>query len=232
MADTPPYPPLATVYCTDEAIAIRCNSDHQVLTPDANLVAEGSDGSFIAPDRWTLHSATVDFESQGVKPGSLVTIRDTGTTKRIRGSGSLLVAATIAGKTVTLRRIGMAAGLGQPPAPADGLTGVAFGVSTLAPQIEQASDELNRRFGIDPAKASREPDWIYDRRELEEATMLTVLLRQYTVDARTSDGDFPLKIREIKVALDAALSRLQLKWGPRGDSGQPASVFGMRMVRG
>lgn len=232
MSDTPPYPQLATVYCTDEAIAIRCNSDHQVLTPDANLIAEGSDGSFVSPDRWTLRSATVDFEAQGVKPGSLVAIRDDGRDRRIKGSGELLVADAVAGGTVTLRRIGMAGGKGQAPAPADGLTDVKFSVSTLAPQIEQASDELNRRFGIDPAKASRDPSWIYDRRELEEATMLTVLLRQYTVDARTSTGDFPLKIKEIKQALDGALSRLQVKWGPRGDAAPPTSVFGMRVIRG
>ena len=226
----PPYPPLAVVYCTDEAIAIRCNSDHQVLTPDANVIAEASDGEFAASDQWTLRSETVDFEDQGVEPGSLVNAR--GKHAAIKGSGTVFVVESVAGKTASLRRIGMVAGKGQPPAPAEGLTGVEFKVATLAPQIEQASDEINRRFGIDPAVASRSPEWAYDLRELEEATMLTVLLRQYTVDARTSDGDFPLKIKEIKQVLDAALSRLQVKWGPRGDSQTPSSVFGMRLVRG
>lgn len=231
MSENPPHPPLETVYCTDEAIAIRCNSDHQVLTPAANLIAEGDDGEFEPGERWTLKSASVDFEAQGVLPGALVSV-DGGSDRYFKGSGSLLVADSVDGGSVALRRIGMAAGLGQPPAPADGLSGVKFRVSTLAPQIEQASDEINRRFGVDPAQAKRSPDWIYDRRELEEATMLTVLLRQYTVDARTSDGDFPLKIREIKQALDGALARLQVKWGPRGDSQAPSSVFGMRLIRG
>lgn len=230
MSDTPPYPPLETVYCTDEAIAIRCNSDHQVLTPNANLVAEGSDGVFEPGDRWTLKSATVDFEAQGAKSGTLINV--CGKYAAIKGSGTVFVIESALGKTALLRRVSKAAGFGQPPSPDEGLTDVVFKAATLAPQIEQASDELNRRFGIDPAKASRSPDWIYDRRELEEATMLTVLLRQYTVDARTSDGDFPLKIREIKQTLDAVLARLQVKWGPRGDSQAPSSVFGMRLIRG
>lgn len=226
----PPYPKLAVVYCTDEAIAIRCNSDHKVLTPNANVIAEATDGAFVADDPWTLRSEVVDFEAQGVEPGALINVA--GDHPVIKGSGVVFVAESVAGETASLRRIGMAAGLGQPPAPAAGLAGVKFNVATLAPQIEQASDEINRRFGIDPAVASRSPEWAYDLRELEEATMLTVLLRQYTVDARTSDGDFPLKIREIKQALDAALSRLQVRWGPRGDSSAPSSVFGMRVVRG
>lgn len=226
----PPYPPLQVVYCTDEALAIRCSGDHVVLTPDANVIAEGDDGLILPADRWTLTSVKVDFEAQGVVSGTLIHLRDKG--RKIKGSGVVLVVESTAGKSATLRRIGMTAGVGQPPAPAEGLTDVEFKAATLAPQIEQASDEINRRFGIDPAVASRSPEWAYDLRELEEATMLTVLHRQYMIDARTSDGDFPLKVKEIGKTLDAALARLQLKWGPRGDSQAPSSVFGMRMVRG
>lgn len=232
----PPYSPLETVYCTDEAIAIRCGSDHVVLTPAANAIAEGVDGVFEPSDRWTLNSASVDFEAQEVEPGAVILLTDgkggADGKDRIKGSGTVLIVESIVGNAAALRRIGMKPGAGQPPAPATGLSEVEFRVATLRPQIEMASDEINRRFGIDPTRASRSPDWIYDLRELEEATILTVLLRQYTVDARTKDGDFPLKIREIKQALDECLARLQVKWGPRGDDGAPANKFGMRLVRG
>ena len=45
----------------------------------------------------------------------------------------------------------------SPPAPAAGLTGVEFLIASLDPQIEEASFDLNRRFGIDPNVAGRSP---------------------------------------------------------------------------
>ncbi|WP_165251168.1 hypothetical protein [Paludisphaera soli] len=223
-----PVYPLATVYCTDEDLAIRCPTDLRILTPADSLAAAGSDGAFAAGLPWTLGSATVDFEAQGVAPGSLIHLEG----GAIRGSGGYFVVDSVAGPVVGLRRIGMASGLGQPPAPAAGMTGVRFAVTTLAPQIEQASDELNRRFGIDPTSSLRGPTAVYDLRELQEAAMLTVLLRQYTLSTRTGDGDFAFKVRELKASLDAAAARLQVRWGPTGSDAPTSGVFGMRIVRG
>jgi len=226
--------PLEIVYCDDEALAIRCHADYRVLTPSSNMLASGADGAFAEGEPWTLRSASVDFEAQGVKPGMIVVLDQGGAAgaRHIKGSGDHLAVASVEGSALGLRRIGLEAGVGQPPAPPEGLEGVRFSIATLAPQIEQASDDINRRFGIDPARASRAPEWIYDRRELEEATMLAVLLRQYSVDARASEGDFPLKVREVRRSLDECLARLRVRWGPSGDAAPPSTKFGTRLVRG
>lgn len=220
---------LAVLYATDEDIAIRCYSDFTVLTPSSSLLIAGADGVFDAADLWTLTSATVDFAARGLAVGHVVKL--TKPQSAFKGKGEWLAVGAVAAGSVTLRRIGMDDGVGQPPSPIGGLTAVEFSVATLAPQIEQCSDELNRRFGIDPAFAMRAPSWIYDVRELREACMTTVLHRQYTVDARQKDGDFAMKIRELCSARDAAIGRLQVRWGPTGNEAPPTSMFGMRIVR-
>jgi hypothetical protein len=133
---------------------------------------------------------------------------------------------------MTLRRLGMPTGVGLPVAPAVGYTAVSFAVETLGPQIEDASDEINRRFGIDPASSLRGPSAIYDLRELREACMLTVLLRKYTGDVRTKDGAFTLKIKELTRERDDSFARLQIRWGEAPDAPPPPlPVFGTRVGR-
>ena len=65
--------------------------------------------------------------------------------------------------------------VGQPPAPAAGLTGVTFTINTLDPQTEEASFDIKRRFGIDELIVYRTSTWVYDLRDLRMATVLTVL---------------------------------------------------------
>lgn len=220
---------LTTLYATDEDLAIRCNSDLDVLTPASNLLAYAADGVFGAGDRWTLTSATVDFAAQGVAAGNTLLITKPSTL--VAPSGTPLAVESVSGSSVTLRRLGLAANVGQPPGPIAGATGVTFKVETLAPQIEQASDEINRRFGIDPASTTRAPSAIYDLRELQEATMLLVLIRQYTAVNRTKDGVYTPKLRDLAADRDAAFGRLQLRWGATPDPVSVPSVFGMQIDR-
>lgn len=229
---------LATVYAQDEDLAIRCDGDFAVLTPNSNLLASGDDGVFGMGNPWLLTSASNDFTVQGVAVGNIVKLTSVAQTPPAKpllpwgASGGYFAVGVVAANALTLRRIGLSDGLGFPPSPPGGATAVKFAIETLGPQIEQASDDINRRFGIDPASSTRAPANLYDLRELQEATMLTVLLRKYTSDVRTKDGAYPVKIREITAQLDATLARLSIRWGPSADvPPAPSPKFGMRCSR-
>ena len=180
---------LSFPYATDEDVVLRASADFTVLTPRDQCLAAGTDGTFGA-DPWTLASASVDFAANGVAPGQVV--RLTQPITLFKPPGDCLVVDSVVAATLTtpslvvLRRKGMAAGVGQPPAPGGNVQNVEFTVTTLTPQITQASADLNRRLGIDPRVPGRRPGDIRDPRELTEAVVLTVLYRQYTELSRGS----------------------------------------------
>ncbi len=219
---------LSIVYASDEDVAVRATGDFAVLAPDWQKAASGFDGVLAAGAPWTLSSATVDFEAAGVKSGHVVSLRKPATI--FKGAGELLAVASAAGKNLTLRRIGAGRGEGAPPAPPAGVSGVEFLITTLAPQIEEASFDLNRRFGIDPRVSGRSPDALHDRRDLRAACVLTVLAQRYAAETRGSEGDFPLKLRRINQDLSEVLARLAVRWN--SPSGSPdSSMFSTRIVR-
>lgn len=231
---------LATVYASDEDLAIRCDADISILTPNSNLLAGGSDGVFNSVDPWTLTSASNDFQAQGVVVGNTIkllsAVDSSGSApKKVSpfggSSGVLMAVGAIAGHSITLRRLGLGDGVGVPPGVTD-LAGVTFSIETLAPQINQASDELNRRFGIDPRSAFNSPTGIYDVGVLKEACMLIVLIRKYIGDLRTKDGSYQDKIRELIAARDDVFARLMIRWGTTPDAPLPTPVqFGTRVSR-
>jgi hypothetical protein len=115
------------------------------------------------------------------------------------------------------------AGVGQPPSPQGGLSNVEFAVRSLGPQIQLASYDLDRRFGIDDAIAGRRSVDLYDPQQLREAVVLTVLYKQYLdqsrqfagpiADQSATPGDvYAAKARIAKAELDELLDRLALKW--------------------
>src|SRR5437762_9727881 len=124
---------LTTIYATDEDIAIRASSDFLLLCPRDQKLASGTDGMFASSGRWTLTSPTVDLASCGIAAGNVVQLL--GPSAYFKVPGETLVVATVATGALGLRRKGEAAGIGQPPGPPTGLSGVEFIVATLAPQI-------------------------------------------------------------------------------------------------
>ena len=79
---------LATVYATDENIAIRASGDFTMLCPDWQKLAYGTDGAFAAGAPWVLTSASVDFAVAGVTTQHVVLLRKPSTV--FKGSGELL----------------------------------------------------------------------------------------------------------------------------------------------
>src|SRR4051794_18663923 len=122
----PVLTPLTQPYCTDEDIALRALADYPVICPDSQKLAHGTDGAFAAAAPWTLTSQGVDFAGYGVHAGNVVHL--TQPRSVYRNEGELFAVAAVAAGAVTLRRLGKPSGIGQPPAPAAGLTAVAFTV--------------------------------------------------------------------------------------------------------
>lgn len=223
---------LSSVYCTDEDVARRAWGDYAALCPPGQKLAAGTDGVFYADDRWTLASASADFLAQGVAAGNVVRLSQAqGAGSAFAPGGELFAVASVATGQVTLRRLGQAAGVGQPPAPAAGLTGVVFSVPTFGPQVDVASYDANQFFGIDANILAKSPARLYDQRELQSYTVLTVLKRAYAIEVKQKAEDYALKLQQVAAELEELRSRLVLRWGPLGQGDMPTTAFGARVRR-
>lgn len=220
---------LSTLYATDEDLAVRAAGDFALLCPKDQKLAEGSDGAFAASDRWTLNSASNDFQALGVKPGHIVQLTKQGV---FRGTEEFAVAVVAPG-SVTLRRKGLAAGLGLPPGSLGGVSGVNFTVATLQPQIERASYDLNRRYTIDDLVCGRRSTDLYDPREVTDACVLEVLWTQYTAMSRNAgehSDHFARQAGNRKAELEALLGRVVIHWAPQSII-RDSSSFSARLSR-
>ncbi len=219
-------------YANDEDIALRASADFAILCPKDQCLAHGTDGAFADP--WTLTSQSVDFQANGLTPGLIV--RLTQPVSQYKPPGEAFAVVSVAPNTVVLRRKGQPSLVGQPAGQAQA-SGVEFTVVTLGPQIARASYDLNRRYGIDDLIAGRRPCDLFDPQEVREATVLTVLYRQYLEMSRgpqeTADT-FASKSKSYRQELDDLLSRTVVHWGP--SAGVPAAAesvsrFGTRISR-
>ena len=217
------------VYATDEDVCVRAGGDFVTLCPSWQCQAAGNDGVLSTGPPWSLTSASVSFGNNGVSPNNVVQL--TGPKQYFPGGGALLTIDTVSGNVVTLRRLHKDVGVGQPPCPAAGLAAVSFTVATLDPQIEEASFALKRRFSIDETILDRASSWIFDARDLRMATVLTVLLERYIAESRTDKGDFARKVGLIKSQLAEVLDRVQVRWGPFGNSAPPSTLFSCKISR-
>jgi hypothetical protein len=119
----------------------------------------------------------------------------------------------------------------MPPAPAEGLTNVAFTITTFDPQVASASFDIKRRFGIDENITFRDSTWIYDLQDLRMVVVLTVLYDRYTAELRSDRGDWQRKMGHIRNMRDEVLDRVQVRWGPYGNSAEPSTVFSCKISR-
>jgi hypothetical protein len=219
-------------YCSDEDLLVHAGGDFGVLCPAWQQMAQGSDGVFLAGYPWVLRSASVNFQANSVAPNQVVWL----TTPKVQypGGGHFLAIDSVSGNTITLRRPYKDINVGMPPAPADGLSAVTFAINTLDPQIAEASYDIKQRFAIDdnPGQGiQRSSTWIYDLQVLRVATVYTVLLERYTQETRTERGDFEKKVVRFRQKLDDAMARVQIRFGPFGNSAEPATLFGCKLSR-
>lgn len=215
---------LPDVYATDEHVAIAAAGDFDVVAPDWQSLVRGDDGTFQTGDPWTLRSTLVDFEAVGLAPGDVVRLG-----KPLRGSGLLYAVESTTGPTALLRLVGRPAGQGTPPPLAPGVY-VAFDAPSLAPQIEEASFDLNQRFGISTIVAGRAPANLADARDLRRACVLSVLAQRYGDAAREARGDFRAKFAALRDELSELLARLSIRWAPPAPS-RTTTRFSTRLSR-
>lgn len=222
---------VSAVYATDEDVVLRASADFAMLCPRDQVVASGLDGVFERADRWTLRSSTVDFEDQGVVRGQVVQL--VGPSAGFRPPGEVLVIESVDEGSVLLRRKGQAPGVGQPPGPVAGLTGVEFVVATLGPQIKRVCGDLNRRYGIDERRTVD----LTDPGALRDAAVLGVLHGQYLDMSRGPGGAsdvFAAKAKLVKTELDELLARTVVRRAPQFDQCggiAGASRFSTRLSR-
>lgn len=229
--------PIATspVYCSDEDVFVRCTGDFAIIAPQSQQLAAGIDGYFNANDQWRLNSATNDFQLQGVQAQNIVWLK--GPNQAFRGSGIFMAVDSVAGTSMVLRRPNAGLYVGMPPVSVDGLTGVTFEIQTLYPQIEEASYQLKQvKFMIDEAIAYRSSNWIYKGAEdnyriLRSLCVLQVLIDRYTAEIREERGDFELKRRTFGAEHKELMGKVQVKWGPYGNSAEPTDIFSTRLGR-
>lgn len=226
-------PPLTSpLFATDEDLLIEAGGDFGTLTPPWQQMAAGTDGVFAAGLPWVLGSASVDFVAQGVAPNMVCWL--TAPKGNFPGGGHFLAVDSVSSAGVTLRRPYQALNVGQPPAPAAGLSGVAFNVLTLNPQIEESSYEIKQRFAIDDnalAGTWRASSFIYDLKALRRATVFSVLVDRYTQEQRQDKGDFALKAERFRALRDRAIEQLQIRWGPTGTTQPPTASTSSRLSR-
>jgi hypothetical protein len=221
---------VSPVYCTDEDLAVRATGDFANLCPPWQRLAAGSDGVFDEDDLWTISSASTDFAEAGLAVGHVVHL--TLPKSRYGPSGHLYAVSTAnLDGTLTLRNVGMAAGLGVPPGPVGGLNGLTFEVPTFTPQIEEVSYRINRDYRIDALDPDREPADLYDRRELRDLAVLMVLRQQYVMENRSETGDYKMKIDRLDTELGILGPRISIRWGPTGEDSPPSNTYNKSLFR-
>jgi hypothetical protein len=219
------------VYATDEDVLVKASGDFMTLAPAWQCMAKGIDGFFNPGLPWVLFSTATNFGSNGVTPNQVVGL--SAPKSQYPGGGDLLAIDSVSedGTNITLRRPHKDLNVGNPPAPAAGLSGVAFNITTFDPQIEEASFDLKRRFGIDENITFRDSTWIYDLRDLRMVVILSVLYDRYTAELRSDRGDWVRKMGHIRNMRDEVLDRVQIRWGPYGNSAEPSTVFSCKISR-
>lgn len=215
----------SVLYATDEDIKVRCSGDFDMLAPADQSLAAGTDGAINVSSPWVLNSVSANFAASGLTAGNVISLKLT-----VHGPATHFAVVSVTTNATTFRRVGMLASQGQPPVIAN-VTGLTYSVQTFRAQIEDASYDLNRRFGINDDFADRQASYLYDARELRQACVLTVLMRQYATESRTKDGDFASKLTVVSRELDDVLARISVKFGSLGQGSEPVNRFSMRVRR-
>ncbi|RUL89603.1 hypothetical protein [Tautonia sociabilis] len=212
-------------YATDEDVALTASDDLGTLFPADQVLASGLDGAFSPADRRTLTSASVDFAAAGIASGHVV--RLVGPPEFFRTPGTLLGVSASSSGSLTLRRLGLEAG--APIAPPEGLTGVEFVSTTLAPQLSQASRELDRILGLDPPSPGSPPLDADASEALRDAVVLLVLARRYAAMAREEGDTFATRARLFREEFEALVTRLSSIGSILGPGRAPRP--GTRLIR-
>lgn len=178
-------------FCTTEDVALKAVADFAELALGPHLVAEGKDG-VLAPAGTVLSSPTVDLQIRGVASADVAVLVAGGAVKN-----DVLAVESVSGSGAVLRRLGRAAGVGQPAGSAAGSNAVTFRIYSLDPLIAEQTRILSRRFRVAGPESLQSPD------DFRRVTVLGVLIDLFGTDHRmTGQGaeadNFAAKLRQYR----------------------------------
>lgn len=193
-------------FATDADVAAAVASeDYGRIAPANQAVAEGTDG-VIPAGGFTLTSAeNPSFANRGVIPGMVLRVRDSGV-----GTADLFAISDVDGGTLTLRRIGLGDGEGEPPGEVAGLTAISFDVLTFRRQLEVATEWLSSLTGQEPGSTTIPTRMLH-------ATVAKVASDAYGRIGDTftpgthGGGPWQLKAAKHRADLNAELSLIRVK---------------------
>ena len=220
--------PLAVVYATDEEVALCIPRDYASVCPVWQSLASGVDGTFEPNAPWVLTSTSVNFQTMGVGPGNVVSLDKSSVGLE---KGSLFAVDSASGGSLMLRRLGQQLGVGMPPGPLGGTSGVKFDVRTFSLQIDDASYDVNRIFGIDPDIPNRSPSQLRDLRELRRLTATMVAVRAFTENSEEKADDFARKLALLADQESRLRESVSVQWGALGLSDRPSSIKTGTVIR-
>lgn len=215
-----------TPFCQAEDIAERITQDLALILPPSQILAEGTDG-IIAPGEWVLSSATAAFETYGVPVGSLAILQSPGSSQ---STSKVFVVSNVEGSTITLRRVGLGSGIGQPPGGAAGMSGVIFSIHYLDPQINDTTTYLSMIFGIDDNIPGRRYVDIYNLNDVIEIAISRIVSMLYLNAMMNSSNDlFKEKHAMHKAQYTDLKSAVRIRFGPTGSDN--TSLFNQKLTR-
>ena len=129
----------STLLASDAEIALLCTQDYPGITPNPWRLAQGTDG---AATGLTFTSTAVNFETYGVVAGMVLALGESS-----RPRNDLLEITAVSGTGLTLRRLGMEAGVGMGPTLASGASAFTFEVPTCYAAIAEATATLRAKYG-------------------------------------------------------------------------------------
>lgn len=170
------------LHITDEDVVVRFPALFPLVSPWHQVLASGSDGIFSSFDRWTLASNSSNFIMNGVQAGHVVQL--VGPPEMVRPPGDILIVDSVEDHTLRVRRAGLPDGVGNPPAPPAGLSGIDFVVSTIEPQITTISRYILDTYKLATLFPLHSP--VYERattllKEISVLTLFAFLLSQLTL---------------------------------------------------
>lgn len=201
---------LTDLYCTDEHIAVRMQSDIPGLLSKCQLLGTGTDGVFLSGNRWQLSSATNDFVAQSVPTSSLVVLASRASASSAQGINDVLAVSSVSSSGLLLRRIGLALGQGFPPGAAGGSTAISFNCFTALPQISEATRYLNQRLRIPQTNTLQHSD------DLRRACVLLAsidILADRDRSGEKNDGNYAKKLSGMKDELKELMCILDRTYG-------------------
>lgn len=207
-------------YCSDEDVAVKAQGDYATLMTRSMRMAYGSDGAFSSGDRWLLTSSSNDFGTQGIPEGAVCMVAKDGKPD----NAALYTVASASSGGLALRGLGLPVGVGLPPGPLSGASGVTFDVKTCLPSIAEQTRILSQLYRV-PAL-----NQLQLSSDFKRACVLLVLIDLFGTQTRSGekgDDNWGRKMKSAADELAALYAILDRTYGLPAQARRPSTPIPM-----